>query len=80
MSLGNRYRSTTEKSRIHVHVYIKSLSSWHLREPNNPQHLTPSVLTVMKTVKLSSLYCQDKQGILRMNKTSIIMVLRREMV
>ena len=29
MSLGNLYRSTTEKSRIHVHVYIESLFSWH---------------------------------------------------
>ena len=29
MSLGNRYKSTTEKSRIHLHVYIESLFSWH---------------------------------------------------
>jgi len=29
-----------------------------LGEPNNSHHLLPSVLTVMKTVKKSALYCQ----------------------
>ena len=29
-----------------------------LGEPNNPHHLLHSVLTVMKTVKTSALYCQ----------------------
>jgi len=29
-----------------------------LGELNNPHNLPPSVLTVMKTVKISSLYCQ----------------------
>ena len=29
-----------------------------LREPNDPHHLPPSVLTVMKTLKIGSLYCQ----------------------
>jgi len=58
MSLGNGYRSTTEKVAF-MFMFILSLFSRHLREPNNPHHLTPSVLTVKKTVKLSSLYCQD---------------------
>ena len=29
MSLGNLYRSNTKQSRIHFHVYIESLFSWH---------------------------------------------------
>ena len=28
-SLANRYRSSTKQSRIHFHVYIESLFSWH---------------------------------------------------
>ena len=29
MSLGNLYRPSTKQSRIHFHVYIESLFSWH---------------------------------------------------
>ena len=55
-------------------------------DPNNPQKLPPSVLTVMKTVKMKTIIVRlqpgliNKQGILPMNKTSIIMVLKKEMV
>ena len=67
-------------------VYMSTSKQWPMGEPKSLHQLAHTILTEMKTVKIKIIIVRlypgliNKQGIVRMNKTNIIMSLTRVMV